>query len=159
MPESLPVFNGLEFFPAPPERVFALLIDLEALARGLPGVQTWDRPAADTLTAIVRPGVSILRGKLDVDIVLRDVQSSHSLVMLTSARGIGLELQVQTAARLSSAGENTRLDWTSQIIKLSGLTARMSRPILLPLIEQMIRQGWQRAREQLTVATYPSINK
>jgi len=155
MPNSPPAFHGIESFAAPPQRVFALLIDLDELARGLPGVESWNRPTANMLRAIVRPGVSILRGKLEMTVLLSDVHapanpdSRGSFVMLTTAQGTGIELQVVTEAQLSRAGENTRLDWTSQLTRLSGLAARLSKPIIVPLVEQMIRQGWQRAREQL----------
>ena len=56
MPSSLEPFSGTETFSATPERVFAVLTNLDALASAMPGLVSSEKVDQLTLKAVVKPG-------------------------------------------------------------------------------------------------------
>jgi carbon monoxide dehydrogenase subunit G len=142
-------FGGEEHFAATPERVFALLTDLDALARLMPDLVSAKRIDDRTLECVVRPGVSFLRGTLRLNIRLVDLKAPESAAMHMSAQGIGTKIGVESTLSLRSEPAGTRLEWSSKVVELSGLVATISRGLIVAAAGQQIREMWQRIQAEL----------
>ena len=77
-------FGGEEVFAASQETVYAMLVDLDALAEGIPDVVSSERIDDRSLRAVVRPGFSFLRGTMKLKIELAELAPPTSALMRCS---------------------------------------------------------------------------
>src|SRR6185437_14433388 len=74
-------FGGEERFAAAPERLFAVVTDLETLSENIPNLVSAERTDERTLKCVVRPGFSFLRGTLKLTISLADLEPPTAAAM------------------------------------------------------------------------------
>jgi len=142
-------FGGEEVFVSPPERVVALLADLDALAATIPDLVSSERVDERTLRCVVRPGFSFLRGTMKLTITLADAQPPETAAMRVAAQGIGVSLEIASSLRIAAEGTGSRLHWTARVEKLAGLAAALSPGLIKAAADQVIRNAWTKVREQL----------
>ncbi len=163
MPTDPLELSGVEQFAADAARVFGVVTDLDVLARVLPDVESSERPDADTLRCVVRPGFSFLRGKLNVTIARRQVAAAHSESNPLSAsfrvesKAIGVQIAVETSLRVeesddrrSNSGAGSALHWKAHVVERKGLVAAVSASLLRAAAEKVIHQTWGRLRSELS---------
>jgi len=133
---------------APPEAVFRVLLDPEALARVIPGCHQLDRIGDNRYRADVTVGVGLVKARYEAEIALSDLDPPHALRLagtgmssLGSARGAG-------QVRLEAIPEGTRLsyDYRAEVSgKVAAVGSRMlegaARVVLGQLFEQLGRQA------------------
>lgn len=147
-------FGGSEDFPAPPERVFDLLTDLDGVVALVPDLISSQRSGPQALECVVRPGFSFLRGTLKLKIEVSDIQRPRHATMLVAAQGIGVtiriesQLNIEPLAVIEPAGEGSRLTWTARIVEMKGLVASLSPALVRAAADQVIRHAWQKVRER-----------
>jgi 2-furoyl-CoA dehydrogenase large subunit len=149
MAAPLPEFGGEERFDVSPERLFAALTDLDVLAKSIPDVVSTQPEGIDRLRAVVRPGFSFLRGKLDLDIELRERDPPHRATLAIASRGIGVKMAVESHLEIAPADGGSRLAWRARLTELSGLVAALSPGLIQSAAEAVIRRGWEQVRAQL----------
>src|SRR5688500_3780765 len=93
-------FGGEELFAAPQQTVYAMLVDLDALAAGIPDVVSAERVDDHSLRAVVRPGFSFLRGTMKLKIELSELEPPTSALMRIDSQGIGVSMVVESRMRL-----------------------------------------------------------
>ncbi|HEX5444636.1 MAG TPA: SRPBCC domain-containing protein [Pirellulales bacterium] len=142
-------FGGEEKFAAPPERLFAMLTDLDALAASIPDLVSADRPDANTLHCVVKPGFSFLRGTLRLAIAVEDVQPPRSAAMTIAAHGIGVSMQVRSSIEVEPADTGSRLRWTASLERMTGLLSSVSPGLVKAAADQTIRHAWRQVRQRL----------
>lgn len=142
-------FGGEEMFAAPPDRVFALLTDLDALAASIPDLVSSERPDANTLCCVVKPGFSFLRGTMKLNITIADVQAPRSAIMTVAAQGIGVSMQVRSSIEVEPASTGARLRWTATLERMTGLLASVSPGLVKAAADQTIRHAWRQVRQRL----------
>ena len=149
MPANPLQFGGSEHFDATPERVFAAAIDLDAVPGNIPDLVSHERIDQHTLRAVVKPGVSFLRGTLKMEIKLADLTPPEAGTMLLNVQGIGTSIQVESKMKISPDGDGSRLDWQATVTQLKGLIASISPGLVKATAEKTITEGWTRLRERL----------
>jgi carbon monoxide dehydrogenase subunit G len=142
-------FGGEESFDSPPEKVFTALTDLDQLAASIPDLTSSQKVDDQTLDCVVRPGFSFLRGTMRLRIVVSDLVAPETATMQIDARGIGATMQVVSHLQLAAQGAGTRLLWSAEILKLTGLVATVSSSLVTAAADQVIRQGWSDVRKRL----------
>jgi carbon monoxide dehydrogenase subunit G len=142
-------FAGQEHFDAPPERLYALLTDLDAMAGTIPDLVSSERADDRTLKCVVRPGFSFLRGTMRLAITLGDCAPSERAAMTVEAQGIGVAMQIASQLAILPEGAGARLEWTARIEQLKGLIAAVSPALIKAAADQVIRHAWTRVRDQL----------
>jgi carbon monoxide dehydrogenase subunit G len=154
MPSALE-FGGQEAIASSGERVLAALGDLSFVARLLPDVESNEVVDERTLRAVVRPGFSFLRGKLNVTIVRAADPAPNELAYRVESKGVGVTVVVETLVHVentatgSADSATAALTWSAQVTQLSGLVAAISKPLIRAAAEQVIGQCWQRLRAEL----------
>ncbi len=142
-------FGGSETFSASPERLFALLTDLDALAATIPDLVSAERVDERTLKCVVRPGFSFLRGTMKLAISLVDSVPPERAAMNVVAQGIGVGMKIDSGLTISPEGDGSRLDWTAAIVERKGLISAVSPGLIKAAADQVIRHAWAAVRKQL----------
>ena len=142
-------FGGREVLGAPPERVFAVLTDLDGLPRIIPDVQSSARHDENALTCVVRPGFSFLRGTLSLTITAQDMRPPERADMRTVAKGIGTQITIVSKLKIVADGSGSQLNWQAEITELKGLVAAVSTALVKAAADQVIRQTWANMRKEL----------
>jgi carbon monoxide dehydrogenase subunit G len=142
-------FGGEERFAAPPEKVFGLLTDLDAMAGTIPDLVSAEKVDERTLKCVVRPGFSFLRGTLKMAITLGETDALKSAAMAISARGIGVSMNVVSQLNIEPDGGGSVLVWKAHIDELKGLIAAVSPALVRAAADQVIRHAWGQVRKQL----------
>ena len=149
MPASPLSFGGEESFAVPPERLFAVLADLDQLAKIIPDLVSAEKIDDRTLHCVVRPGFSFLRGTLRLTISLVELHPPESALMTVAAAGIGAQIQVSSELQIAATETGSRLTWSAKAVELKGLAATISRPLISAAAEKTIRTAWQRVHAEL----------
>ncbi len=142
-------FGGTEQFAAAPERLYALLTDLDAMAGTIPDLVSSERVDPRTLKCVVRPGFSFLRGTMRLTISLGETTPATSAAMSVAAQGIGVGMNIVSQLTISSQGAGSQLDWKAQITERKGLISAVSPALISAAADQVIRHAWGRVRHQL----------
>jgi carbon monoxide dehydrogenase subunit G len=142
-------FGGEERFDAPPQKVYALLTDLDAMARTIPDLVSAEKADERTLRCVVRPGFSFLRGTMKLAISLADCQPPEQAAMNVEAQGIGVAMTVASQLRVVPEGDGTLLAWQARVEQLKGLIAAVSPGLIKAAADQVIRHAWGEVRKEL----------
>jgi len=142
-------FGGDETFRATPERLYALLTDLDAMARTIPDLVSSERVDAQTLRCVVRPGFSFLRGTLKLTISLADLAAPEQAAMNVAAQGIGVSMRIASTLRIAAADAGSKLTWDARLEEVKGLAAALSPGLIKAAADQVIRHAWTQVRQQL----------
>jgi len=142
-------FGGEERFAASPERVYALLTDLEAMAGTIPDLVSSEKVDERTLKCVVRPGFSFVRGTMRLTISLGECQQPEQAAMTVDSQGIGLSMSVASQLRILPDGDGSRLEWNARIEQLKGLISAVSPGLISAAADQVLRHAWSKVREQL----------
>lgn len=142
-------FGGQERFAASPERVYALLTDLQALAAVIPDLVSSEKVDERSLKCVVRPGFSFLRGTLRLVIALGECQPPRRATMRVDAQGIGMSMGVASELLVCGEPDGSRLEWTARIESRKGLISAVSPALIRAAADQVIRHAWSQVRKQL----------
>ncbi len=126
------------------------MTDLDFFARIIPDLQSAERVDERTLKCVVKPGFSFLRGTLHLTIALGQLTPPGAAAMQVTADGIGAHLLIDSQLQITAEGTGSRLNWSATVAELKGLVATISRPLILAAAEQVIRQAWQRVRQEIS---------
>ncbi len=142
-------FGGEETFAAPPEKLYGLLTDLDAMAATIPDLESSEKVDDNTLKCVVRPGFSFLRGKMKLSISLGETTPPERAAMNVAASGIGVGMDIVSQLDISPEGDGSRLKWSARVDKRKGLISAVSPTLIKGAADQVIRHAWQQVRNQL----------
>jgi carbon monoxide dehydrogenase subunit G len=156
-PMAAPIepLTGEETFAATPAEVFALLVDLEAIAATLPGVSSRQRADDGTVRCDVRPGLSFLGGTIHVSLRIADAVAPSRALLRSSVRGIGMSMEVESQITVeedpSAPGTAvaTRVAWEARVTERRGLVAAVSPGLLRAAAQRLIAAGFEALRRRL----------
>jgi carbon monoxide dehydrogenase subunit G len=116
-------------FPAPPEQVWALLMDTEAIAACLPGCKGLRPLGDDRYEAELVAGVAAVTGSFTARIALHDLQAPSSYRMTMEATGRPGFVNGSALVTLSPDGAGTRVDMQAEA-DVGGTIARVGQRLL-----------------------------
>ncbi|MFN3486264.1 MAG: SRPBCC domain-containing protein, partial [Planctomycetota bacterium] len=97
-------------FTAPPERVFAALLDPPTLQAALEGCEKLERTAGNRFDAVLRLGLAGIKGTYAGKVEIRDARPPEELTIGFEGKGPGGFVRGSARARLAAApGGGTRL--------------------------------------------------
>lgn len=147
--------SGEETFNAPPDRVFALLTNLQTLATTIPDLESSELVDVGTLRCVVKPGFSFLRGTLKLSISLVDEsppvegQPEGTAGMEVEAAGVGTNLGIFSEMHvLPTEDGGTLLRWNAKVHTLKGLVATVSKPLIQAAAGQVAKKTWAKIRTE-----------
>lgn len=142
-------FGGEESFASPPERVYALLTDLDAMASTIPDLVSSEKVDDRTLKCVIKPGFSFLRGTMRSTIQLGECTPNERAAMNVEAAGIGVGMLIASQLDIQPEGSGSRLIWRATIEQRKGLLAAVSPSLIRGAADQVIRHTWNAVRLKL----------
>jgi carbon monoxide dehydrogenase subunit G len=116
-------------FPAPPDRVWALLMDTEAIAACLPGCKGLRPLGDDSYEAELVAGVAAVTGHFTARIQLLDLEAPARYRMRMEAKGRAGFVTGSALVTLTAEGEGTRVDVDAEA-DVGGTIARVGQRLL-----------------------------
>ena len=132
-------FEGTFSVVAPREEVFDYLLNPKELLTCLPDVQKYEVKSQDEFTAVVRTGISFIKGDFSLSFkMLEKVRPSHAKLV---ARGSGIGSTVDLEANMDLTEENntTSLKWQAEA-KVGGRIASVGQRLISRQAEKIIEQ-------------------
>ncbi|HSX21844.1 MAG TPA: SRPBCC domain-containing protein [Gaiellaceae bacterium] len=131
--------SGERTFAAPRATVWAVLNDPTAMAKTMPGVESFDVHDARRWTANVKIplGLGGLRMKIDMDKV--EEREPEFAKMAIKGSGVGAMLNMETSFTLNDApAGGTAMQWSAEV-KIAGPVGSMGQRVLQPIVNQQVQ--------------------
>jgi carbon monoxide dehydrogenase subunit G len=130
--------EGERTFAAPRATVWEVLNDPGAMAKTMPGVESFDVHDARRWTANVKIPLGLGGLKMKVDMEKTEEREPEFAQMAIKGQGVGAMLNMVTSFTLSDAGEGTAMRWAAEV-KLAGPVASMGQRVLQPIVNQQVQ--------------------
>ena len=131
--------EGERTFAAPRGTVWEVLNDPSAMAKTMPGVESFDVHDDRRWTANVKIPLGLGGLKMKVDMEKTEEREPDFAAMHIKGQGVGAMLNMQTTFHLSdAAGGGTAMKWAADV-KLAGPVASMGQRVLQPIVNQQVQ--------------------
>jgi len=142
-------FEGVFDATVSESRVYSLLTDPSEVAGCMPGLQKVDVKSPDEFDAVVKVGVSFIRG--DFTLRFRSIEKRPTSAAKFSVHGNGLGSAVDmTIALMVSAGRNggSSMGWQADVT-VSGKIASLGQRLMEAQAEKIIKEFFECFRQKL----------
>ncbi len=142
-------FEGNLTIRAPRETVWTFLVDPHAVSRCLPDVQSLDFLDEGKFRAVVRVGVSFIKGNFTFEVTMLDLEALRHVRIKGRGGGLGSAVDVDSSVDLAD-GEagTTRMDWTADVV-VSGTIASVGGRLLNSTVEKKTGELFECLKAQL----------
>jgi uncharacterized protein len=131
--------EGTYRYAAPPERVYEMLLDPEALRSCIPGCEQLEVTGPDTYRAVLKVGVGGVRGMFEGAVTITDQEPGQGYRMQVSARGGPGSVTGSAAIRLTPDAGETVVGVTGDA-KLTGPAAGVAQRLMGGIATSMMNQ-------------------
>ncbi len=143
--------QGRYEFKAPREAVWRVLLDREALAKGMPGCQRLDEVGPDAYEATLRVGVASVKGVYTGRITITDTVPPERYRMIIEGSGAQGFLKGEGAITLVEADGRTVLTYDGEA-QVGGLLAGIGQRMLGGVSKLLVRLFFHGMAKQLNLA-------
>lgn len=144
-------FEGTLTIKTPREKVWRFLVDPHAVSRCLPDVQSLEILEEGKFRAVVRVGVSFIKGNFAFDIAMLDLDPPSHARITGRGAGMGSAVDVESIVDFSEGEvETTVLDWKADVV-VSGTIASVGARLLSSTVEKKTGELFECLKTQLEV--------
>jgi carbon monoxide dehydrogenase subunit G len=129
--------SGERRLEAPRQAVWRVLNDPAAMARTLPGVESFDVHDDRRWTANVTVPLGIGGLKLKVNMEKVDEREPEHAALQIKGQGVGAMLSMKTSFDLAEADGGTAMRWTADV-RIAGPVGSMGQRVLQPIVNQQV---------------------
>ena len=135
-------------FDAPPQAVWDLLIDIDAVAACLPGCESMDPIGDNTYRAVLTMGIAAITGRYEGTVEMRDLEPPRSYRLAVEGRGKPGFVTGGAAISLTAIDGGTRVavDGTVQV---GGTIARVGQRLIGSVAKMMMDRFFACLQERL----------
>ncbi len=131
--------SGERTFEAPRATVWQVLNDPEAMARTMPGVQSFDVHDDRHWTANVKIPLGLGGLKMTVDMEKIEEREPEFAKLAVKGNGVGAMMNMETSFTLSDADAGgTAMAWSADV-KILGPVGSMGQRVLQPIVNQQVQ--------------------
>jgi uncharacterized protein len=131
--------SGERTFEAPRATVWQVLNDPEAMARTMPGVQSFDVHDDRHWTANVKIPLGLGGLKMTVDMEKIEEREPEFAKLAVKGNGVGAIMNMETSFTLSDADAGgTAMAWSADV-KILGPVGSMGQRVLQPIVNQQVQ--------------------
>jgi carbon monoxide dehydrogenase subunit G len=142
-------FEGTRDFPQPPAALWPKLSDIRFLVQCVPGVEGSAQVDQDRASWTLRPGLSFMRGKLDITLDVVERQPETRVKLRLHGKGIGSTNTVEVNLTLAANDSGSQVQWTAHITELGGLLKAVPQGLIKASALKVINDVWQEAERRL----------
>ena len=130
--------SGERIFDAPRDVVWKVMNDPAAMAKTMPGVETFDIHDDRHWTANVKIPLGLGGLKMKIDMDKTEERELEFASLHVKGQGVGAMLNMQTSFELSDADGGTLMKWAADV-KLAGPVGSMGQRVLQPIVNQQVQ--------------------
>jgi uncharacterized protein len=130
--------SGERTFAAPRSAVWAVLNDPAAMAKTMPGVQSFDVHDDKRWTANVKIPLGLGGLKMKIDMTKTEEREPEFARLQIKGTGVGAMLSMATSFELAEASGGTLMKWAADV-KLAGPVGSMGQRGLQPIVNQQVQ--------------------
>jgi carbon monoxide dehydrogenase subunit G len=131
--------SGDREFAAPRDVVWQVLNDPAAMAKTMPGVESFDIHDDRHWTANVKIPLGLGGLKMKVDMEKVEEREPEFAKLAVKGNGVGAIMNMETSFTLSDAdGGTTSMAWSAEV-KILGPVGSMGQRVLQPIVNQQVR--------------------
>jgi carbon monoxide dehydrogenase subunit G len=144
--------SGERTFDAPRATVWQVLNDPEAMAKTMPGVETFDIHDEKSWTANVKIPLGLGGLKMKVDMEKVEEREPEFAKLAVKGHGVGAMMNMETSFTLSDApGGGTSMAWSAEV-HILGPVGSMGQRVLQPIVNQQVQHVLTALDEQVQAA-------
>ncbi|MHB8568524.1 MAG: CoxG family protein [Nitrososphaerales archaeon] len=133
-------FEGTFNVKAPKEKVYGMMTDPNQISSCMPELQKLDVKSKDDFTAVIRTGVSFIKGDFTMHFTMVDKVPPTHAKLLSHGTGIGSTVDLEAVMDMADAeGGGTSMKWTSEA-KVGGRIASVGQRLLSSQSEKIVKQ-------------------
>ncbi len=144
-------FEGDKTLASDPEVCWAKLSDPRFLVQCIPNLESMTQPRPDQVQFKVRPGVSFVRGTLDITIKVEEVEPGKSARYSVHSRAIGSSSDAEAILMIEPTPGGTHLRWTVNIKTLNGLLKAVPQGLIKASAQKVITDIWSAVELKLNL--------
>lgn len=148
-------FEGQKTLASDPEICWEKLSDPCFLVQCIPNLESLTQPGPNQVQFKVRPGVSFVRGTLDITIKVEEVETGKSARYFVRSRAIGSSSDAEAILILEPAPGATHLRWTVDIKTLNGLLKAVPQGLIQASAQKIITDIWSAVELKLNADSQP----
>ena len=131
--------SGERTFAASRTTVWKVLNDPEAMAKTMPGVESFDVHDERRWTANVKIPLGLGGLKMKVDMEKIEEREPEFAKLAVKGNGVGAMMNMETSFTLSNAAEGgTAMAWSAEV-KIAGPVGSMGQRVLQPIVNQQVQ--------------------
>ncbi len=142
---------GEKQFDAPRDTVWQVLNDPTAMAKTMPGVESFDVKDDRHWTANVKVPLGLGGLKMTINMEKVEEREPEFAKMAIKGNGVGAIMNMETAFNLSEAGGGTSMKWEADV-KIAGPVGSMGQRVLQPIVNQQVTQVLNALDQQVQAA-------
>jgi carbon monoxide dehydrogenase subunit G len=142
-------FEGDKTLPHDPKVCWTRLIDPRFISLCIPNVELVGEPGPDQAHFKLRPGVSFVRGTLDVTVKVEMVDIEKSARYLIHSRSIGLSSDAEANMQMTPVSGGTQIIWTVVIKTLNGLLKAIPQGLIKASAQKVVTDIWSTVEKQM----------
>jgi carbon monoxide dehydrogenase subunit G len=143
--------SGSYTFNAPPDRVWALLMDPAVLSSCIPGCDRFEPDGADRYSVTLTIGLAAITGTYNGTVVLTDMIPNTSYGLVVEGQGRPGFVKGTSAIALRADGETTVVD-VSATVQTGGPIARLGQRLVGGVAKMMMDRFFDCLRSKLIVS-------
>jgi len=129
--------NGDRNFAAPRDAVWGVLNDPAAMAKTMPGVESFDVHDAKHWTANVKIPLGLGGLRMKIDMHKTEEREPEFAQLDIKGKGVGAMMSMVTSFALSDADGGTAMHWNADV-KIAGPVGSMGQRVLQPIVNQQV---------------------
>src|SRR5207245_1757681 len=143
--------EGEKQFDAPRGTVWQVLNDPTAMAKTMPGVESFDVKDDRHWTANVKIPLGLGGLKMTINMEKVEEREPDFAKLAVKGNGVGAIMNMETAFHLSDAGDGTNMKWEADV-KIAGPVGSMGQRVLQPIVNQQVTSVLNALAEQVQAA-------
>ncbi len=145
-------FDGTFNVKAPKEKVFSMVLDPNQISQCMPDLQKLEVKSQDDFTAVVKAGVSFIRGDFTLHFTVTDKNPTTHAKLLGHGTGMGSTFDLETLLDLADVpGGGTSMKWVAEA-KVGGRIASVGQRLISGQAEKIIKQLFECLQGKLEAA-------
>jgi len=144
-------FEGEFSVKAPRNKVFAFLMDPKRISGCMPDLQSLEVKSPDDYTAVIKAGVSFIKGDFKMHFTTAEKQPPEHAKLLARGSGMGSTIDLQATMDLAEADGKTKMKWLADAT-VGGRIASVGQRLLSGQAEKTIKQLFSCLQGQLEKA-------
>ncbi len=133
-------FEGAFTVRAPLAKVFSTVLDPKLISSCMPDLQKLDVKSAEEFTAVVRAGISFIKGDFTMNFRIVEKSPPTHAKLVSRGSGIGSAVDLETTIDLSESGDGaTTMNWRADA-RVGGRIASVGQRLLNSQAEKIIKE-------------------